>query len=282
MNRDANILPVAFDRKTNKWRPVYGSGPIVKTGSLKLVTYNIWFGDHFFKQRLSAIAGILKATKADIIALQEVTENGLKLLLKHDWVKKNYFISDTSGATFYSYGVVLLSRIPFKRLELHPLTSMMGRYLLTAEFNINGQMLLVATTHLESLRHSEKIRSVQLNEIFSLLNRSENSLLLGDLNFCSSWEENNHLDPGYSDVWQVLKPEAPGYTEDTDINIMRKALKREEQKVRFDRILLRNSKAVWRPKKINRIGMEPISTQHPKVFPSDHFGLFCILDWCSE
>ncbi len=282
MSKDTIILPATFDKDKGEWCPSYDLPATVKTNVLKFVTYNTWFGDYYFKERFDAITDILKRTNADIIALQEITEKGLKIILEKDWVKENYFISDISGTTFYSYGVLLLSRIPIKCLDLYPLTSMMGRNVLIAEYNINGQKLLVAISHLESLKHSAKIRSVQLNEIFSVLNTSENSIFMGDFNFCSSWEENSNIDNSYSDVWKVLRRKETGYTEHSDINIMRKQLKREEEKVRFDRILSKSSRPGWKPTKIKRFGMKPISSKYPEVFPSDHFGLFSVFEWCDK
>jgi tyrosyl-DNA phosphodiesterase 2 len=43
--------------------------------------------------------------------------------------------------------------------------------------------------------------------------------------------------------------------------------------VRFDRVLLKPSE--WTPTSIELLGTEPISPEHPDVFPSDHFGLLC-------
>ena len=280
MNRDSPIFPAAF--KENKWKILNQPGPRAKTTRLKLVTFNIWFGDHFFQKRLTALLDILKKTKADIIALQEVNEHSLQKIMKTDWIREKYYVSDSSGSTFYSYGVLFLSRVPVTNLNLYPLTSMMGRNILIAEFIINNQKLLVGTCHLESLKHSENIRAVQLKEIFFLLNKSKNAVLLGDLNFCSSWEENNRIDQNYQDTWSLLKPNEPGYTEDADINVMRKALKREEDKVRFDRVLLKGNLPGWRPKYIKRLGMEPISPRNSDVFPSDHFGLLAQFDWAEK
>ena len=114
-----------------------------------------------------------------ILLLCKITIESLKLILKEDWVKDNYFISDISGATFESYGVILLSRIPMKCINLHPLTSSMQRHVLIAEYNINGQNLLIGITHLESIRQSTRVRSVQLNEIFTLLADADNSIVMG-------------------------------------------------------------------------------------------------------
>lgn len=280
MKKDSQIFPAVFEE--NKWKSLHKPGPRVKTKGLKFVTYNIWFGDHFFSKRLAAILDLLKKTNADIIALQEVNEHSLQKILKTDWIREKYYISDITGSTFYSYGVLILSRVPIKSLSLYPLTSMLGRNILIAEFILNGQKLLVGTSHLESLKHSDNIRIVQLKEIFSLLNQSENAVLMGDLNFCSSWAENNRIDQSYKDVWSLLRPNEPGYTEDAGINIMRKQLKREEEKVRFDRVLLKGSLPGWQPKQIKRLGMEPISSKYPDVFPSDHFGLMTQFDWSEK
>lgn len=278
---NTSIFPAAFDRNKAKWSHVDDSGTNVNADTLTLATLNTWFGDYYFKERWRAITELLRETNADIIALQEMTCASLKLILKEDWIRDEYFISDIAGSTLSSYGVMLLSRIPIKFLNLHPLTSVMGRHVLIAEFEINGERLLVGTSHLESLRHSARIRYIQLQKIFKLLNASDNSVLMGDFNFCSSWEENSNIDSGYSDLWERLRSDDPGYTEDTDINLMRRVLNREEKKVRFDRIISRSALSRWTPKKINRIGLQPISSDHPDIFPSDHFGLMGRLEWSS-
>lgn len=282
MNENTLIFPASFQRDKNKWELIYNTGTNIKASTLTFLTFNTWFGDFHFEERFRATIEILKDSNADIIALQEITDASLELLLKDDWIKNNYFISDNSCSTFYSYGVIILSRFPIKNLNLHPLKSIMGRHVLIAEFEINEQKILIGTTHLESLRHSAKMRSIQLNEIFALLNESDNSVLMGDFNFCSSWEENSNIDNSYLDFWEFLRPNESGYTEDTDINLMRKQLKREEKKVRFDRIISRSINKSWKPKRINRVGMKAISREHPDIFPSDHFGLLGVLEWCKK
>jgi tyrosyl-DNA phosphodiesterase 2 len=280
LNENTLLFPAMFDKKKDQWRLVYDSAENMNADSLTFVTFNIWFGDYYFEERVGALTEILKKSNADIIALQEITDASLQLILKEDWIKRSYYISDISSSSFYSYGVILLSRIPIKKLNLYPLISVMDRHVLIAEFEINEQKLLVGTTHLESLRYSSKMRAFQLEQIFTILNESDHAVLMGDFNFCSSWEENANIDGRYSDFWEILRPDEPGYTEDTDMNTMRRQLKREEKKVRFDRIISHSISGCWEPKKINRIGMKPISSEHPDIFPSDHFGLIGKLEWC--
>jgi tyrosyl-DNA phosphodiesterase 2 len=150
----------------------------------------------------------------------------------------------------------------------------MNRKVLVAELCVSEQSFNVATVHLESQKPSADIRAEQLAMIFPLLEKSEHSVVMGDFNFCSSWTwENANIDSCYQDMWSVLRSDEPGYTEDTDINLMRLQQTQKKKKVRFDRILLRSSSPGWRPKSIQLLGTKPISPAYPNVFPSDHFGL---------
>jgi hypothetical protein len=51
--------------------------------------------------------------------------------------------------------------------------------------------------------------------------------------------------------------------------------KNKHRQVRFDRVLLKGTG--WTAKCIDLLGTEPISSAHPRVFPSDHFGVQCCL-----
>lgn len=68
-------------------------------------------------QRLPAIVEHLRCCDADIIALQEATPPLLDVLLEQDWVH-SYAISESpEGQTLKSYGLLLLSRLPFTLVE---------------------------------------------------------------------------------------------------------------------------------------------------------------------
>ncbi len=199
--------------------------------------------------------------------------------MSESWVRENYCVSDVDGGTFEDYGVVVLSRIPIRRLKLYVLPGSMARRAVVAECFLNGEMLQVAVTHLESYKHSTQVRIAQLHAIYRFLEESENALIMGDFNFCSSWPENSLLDQRYSDLWGVLRPDEPGYTEDTEINRMRAFVTRKHKQVRFDRMLLRSKRPGWSASKVARLGMAPIASGLPLVFPSDHFGLVSRLEW---
>ena len=268
------LNPKTFNQKKRAWTKSIDGISDTKTRELTLVTYNIWFSDYHRQRRHEALLKLVQDCDADAIALQEVTPTSLKLILEQDWVRKNYYSSDTTGVTVNPYGVLLLSKFPIHQLFFCELPSQMSRKLLWAEFQINGERFTIATVHLESKRKFASIRAMQLDQVFPLLEHAEHTVLMGDFNFCSSWEnENRNIDPRYQDIWAVLRGDEPGYTEDTDINLMRLQQKQKHKKVRFDRILLRSASPRWQPKSIERLGLEPIAPNRPYVFPSDHFGL---------
>ena len=242
---------------------------------ITVATFNIWFDQHHARERHDAIMGLLEARRPDVIALQEVTSASLALVLAKPWIRAEYQPSDVDGRTLDRYGVVLLSRIPTRRMTLLPLPSGMGRKLLVFELEVDGMTVNVATVHLESLKESDA-RGVQLGLIFEHLDASEHAILMGDFNFCSSWaEENARIRPEYLDVWPAVRPDHPGYSEDPTINRMRYQRKNPEKRVRFDRILVKSP--ALRPLDIELLGTQPISPDQPDVFPSDHFGLFASL-----
>lgn len=267
-----------FDRLTGEWAPA----PPEDQAQTRLicVTFNIWFGSFYKEERAAAMIDLLEQCDADVIALQEVTPPFLKLLRNSAWVRAGYALSDALGATVQPYGVLLLTRATPRRLALERLPSLQGRHLLVADLELNGQTTSVATVHLESQRDSVRLREIQLQRIFPALAAAPHAVLMGDLNFCASWsEENDLLDPAYRDAWGAVHGDAPGYTEDTAINLMRLQQKGKPKQVRFDRVLLRSERPGWRPESIRLLGAAPIAPELPHVFPSDHFGLCASFVW---
>lgn len=268
------LKPKKFNKEKQFWNESVEGGDSITTTELTFVTFNVWFAKYYRQERCQALLQILGNCNADIIGLQEVTPSFLEEILEQEWVRDSYYISDITGVTIQPYGILLLSRLPLRRLFLHDLFSLQNRKVLIAALFVNEQTFHFATVHLESQKPSADIRAEQLAMIFPLLEKSEHSAIVGDFNFCSSWTvENANLDSHYTDLWSVLRSNEPGYTEDTDINLMRLQQTQRKKKARFDRILLRSSSSAWQPKSIQLLGTKPISPAYPDVFPSDHFGL---------
>ena len=169
--------------------------------------------------------------------------------------------------------MLMLSRLPIRRVTYTRLTTRLARGFLQAELTINGSPLVVCAVHLESGKSAAWWRAWQLRRIFRALKTVDNAVILGDFNMRD--DENRRIVAPYCDLWPALRPHDDGFTEDTSINLMRLDSKNKRRQVRFDRVLLKGPR--WSGASIDLLGTEPISSAHPRVFPSDHFGLQCRL-----
>ena len=269
----ATTLPVArFDPGSGRWAatPPLGTGTRER---LSVATYNIWFDDKHAEQRYRAIADILSRHQPDVIAFQEVTPTALAVFLEHPWIRERYVSTARVGDRVGNYGMLLLSRVPIDRVTYTKLPTRLSRGYLAAELTINGRSLFIVSIHLESGKAATHLRARQLRRVFDLLRTSENAIIMGDFNMRDS--EDNLIDAGDHDIWPALRPDEPGFTEDTSINLMRFDMKNKHRHVRFDRVLIKGDS--WVPRTIELLGREPISVEQPRVFPSDHFGVICEL-----
>jgi endonuclease/exonuclease/phosphatase family metal-dependent hydrolase len=223
----------------------------------------VWFGDHRFDQRRDALLAELERRQVDVIALQEVTEPLLQALRAAPWVRSHYQLCELEAP---GYDVIILSRLTMRRMTSLPLPSEMGRRLLVAELACG---LHVATVHLESTSECAENRAEQLRIIQPLLAATQDVVLVGDMNFApEAILENQALDPSFVDVWPSLHPE-PGYTIDTERNLMRRRTRAQVALRRIDRVFAHTRS--WRPSAIELVGDTAIDSDG--TFISDHFGL---------
>ena len=274
--------PGRFNPGRRKWEIVKTSTEALHLPALTLVTYNVWFSNRYRSARFAALLHIVRNCNADIIALQEITADHLEVLLAEEWIRESYYLSDIKGTTIKPYGVLLLSRLPMTDLIIHELPSIMYRKLVVGEFFINGQIIKVATVHLESMKESAPERIEQLDAIFPLLEGSSHAVLMGDFNFKTPRDgESRHIDPSYLDMQEVQERAALDSSPDMDLTA---TLEREAMKqiLGFDRILARSATPGWQPQWVRLLGTEPIGSGELCVFPSDHFGLVGQLKWEEE
>ena len=261
-----------FDANAEDWRAV-DDDRAVDRENLTVATYNVWFNELHAQQRYRAIADILSRELPDVMVFQEVTESALEVFLAQPWIRSRYYRVAVVGDRVGNYGMLMLSRLPIQRATYTQLPTKLSRGFLTAEFTINGVDQKVVSVHLESGKSGQHLRARQLSNLSRAFRNDDNVVLLGDFNMRD--DEDHLLDPHYRDVWPSLRPEEPGFTEDTSINHMRYDMKDKHRHVRFDRVLVKGS--AWRANEIELLGREPIALSLPRIFPSDHFGVVCHL-----
>lgn len=254
--------PVRFDGEM--WDRCAEPGAVAPI-DLRIITWNVWFGDYRFGERCAALLAELGQRQADVIALQEVTTPLLAAIFDEPWVRAGYQVSELD---VLGYDVVVLSRVPIVRMMTLPLPTEMGRRLAVARLACG---LDVATVHLESTRMCAAERVEQLQIIQPCLaGLSEDAVLVGDMNFAPGAAlESAALDPSFVDVWPALHPVDPGYTANSERNAMLRQVMNKVTQKRIDRVFARTRR--WRAEAIELLGTEPIDVDG--TFVSDHFGL---------
>ena len=264
------VQVATYDPAADRWIAVDDAGAVDRD-ALIVTTFNVWFESYFADQRYCAIAQLLSREAPDVIVFQEITPAALSIFLAQPWIREQYRSAAVVGDKPGNYGMLMLSRLPTAKVTYTRLPSRLSRGFLRAEFTINGKSLVVCSVHLESGKRNVRLRGRQLRRMFRALRSADDAIVLGDFNMRDS--ENERITPPYQDVWLMLRPSDDGFTEDTAINHMRYDSKPKHRQVRFDRVLLKGHD--WAAAHINLLGTEAISRTHPRVFPSDHFGVVC-------
>lgn len=253
---------------SGRWTPTATRGGPDRS-QLALTTFNVWNEDYFAEERYHAIAETVVGHEPDIMVFQEVTPRAHHILLDHPWVREHCFCAAVTGGGVGQYGMLLLSRAPVLRVTYTQLPSRMFRGYLRAELTATA----VCSVHLDSGKASARLRARQLRDVFGALQSTDDAVVVGDFNMRDA--ENDRIAAPFTDVWPLLRPQDPGFTEDTSVNLMRLDSRAKQRHVRFDRVLVKGS--AWTPDTIELLGTRPVSASHPRVFPSDHFGLYCRL-----
>lgn len=272
LRRRRSVAVRRFDAATGQWVQA-DPGGAVDRDELTVVTFNIWFDDYYAEQRYQAIAELLRERRPDVIVLQEVTSAALEVFIDQPWVRDEYLSASAVGGDTGNYGMLMLSRVPAVRAAYSRLPTRQSRGFLEAELAVNGARQTVCCVHLDSGKSSARLRAWQLRRIFRSQKKTEDAVLLGDFNMRDA--ENERITAPYCDVWPALRPDDPGFTEDTSINHMRFDARNKKRQVRFDRVMLKENR--WCAVDIELLGTRPISPELPRVFPSDHFGVACRL-----
>ena len=210
-----------------EWRSVgkQAAERAVREPRFVLISFNVWFSQHRQLSRAEELLRVLRRENADVVCLQEATPRFLKTLLADEFVRAHYCVSTTPDRfadlnSDIGYDTFVLCK-PWCAGELR-------RYRVTSRFarsvyiNRTPAGFAVATIHLESGVESVRVRGVQMEQIYGLLEElqvADRTFFCGDLNHCVTLGE-NHLRPTTVDVWPLLRPNDAGWTENEQVNLM--------------------------------------------------------------
>ena len=128
---------------------------------LELLSLNCWFDDYEHDTRAEALRRLIIESAADIVMLQEVVPKLVRFLAARPDIAERYMLSTeaadadqpTSAGGCDPYGVLMLVLRELgspPTFAVNKLPTRMGRTMLTARVQLNGEVFTAATVHLES------------------------------------------------------------------------------------------------------------------------------------
>lgn len=259
----------------------------------KIITYNIWGLFHpkdkerddfvlkIMEIRMKEVATIISNLDADIVCLQEMTNESLYFLTKylHDKDKYPYKYE-------IDFDIKRDKNIRKRTVELYYMSKYKPNdvkiYSVPGNIGYDNSFMIIEYTDLTIINcymqagskyspgqekywfHYAKCREEEYTVIMNILKNYKKSIIwLGDFNTnldgtLIEWPENSILrENNLCDAWLILNSlnENPGYTEDTATNVMRWNIKFMEKKFRYDGILYKGDLI---PKNISIIGNKEI------------------------
>ncbi len=199
--------------------------------SLRVMTYNIQYGGG----NLDGIAGAIRASAADVVALQEVDVHwsarsnfadqaaalAARLGLQSRFAPIYQLPGDNASAPMREFGVALLSRYPIVKFANHAITRLSTQQpegtpaapmpgFLEATVDVRGMMVRVFNTHLD-YRPDPAVRAQQVTESLAIIgDPATPTLMFGDLNAGPDAPELQPLFERLRDSWAAFAD--PGLT----------------------------------------------------------------------
>jgi len=158
--------------------------------TVRIMTYNIHHGFNVTgRLDLESVASVIEASGAEIVALQEVSRGSLHTgsVDAASWLAQRLQMEMTFGPTTegYPWGNAVLSRYPFgtiRNVPLPPPDLTQTRAYIEADLDVEGKTLHLLATHLHHVTSEPGPRQQQAQTLLDAWNRSESTVLAGDLN----------------------------------------------------------------------------------------------------
>ncbi|MSN97103.1 endonuclease/exonuclease/phosphatase family protein [Campylobacter sp. FMV-PI01] len=152
-----------------------------------------------YDTKLNLVSKLLKIIDADIIALQEIENEGVLRSIAKNIGYKNYVFSKDKKSPF---GLGIISKIPIKSKEIYRIKGIKTRDFIKARFSFNGQEFTITTAHFPAMKNSKRDRKIVANEFMNFIKNDKHSILLGDFNSRYGYEFLLNNLSNYKNLWQ--------------------------------------------------------------------------------
>ena len=259
-----------------------GDNDGLNVNSLKIMSFNVWFSNYKWKERLNELCKLIKEHNVDIFCLQEVTTQFLWTFGEYKYIQDTYVLTDVTGDTLDAYGVIIgcnKQKMKMMELKITQLPTHMRRSLLSVKmglYNSNNDEIWINTVHLES-KNNTSTRIKQMNIIFgNVMNKMNNCILTGDFNFKDSNDndidgkiiENDKIPDNYMDCWKKYC-DLKCQNDTSEWNKLFVSGWTRRVGYRYDRILLKSD--IWNVSDFKIIGRNKSNSNDD--MPSDHLGV---------
>lgn len=249
---------------------------------LSMLTFNIWFAAEKMQERMAALGKIVENLEPDMLTFQEVTRDNLALLRQQKWFVRYYLIPPdiTKEGSYFD---IILTVFPVDKWHVYPFRNTpFNRKLVTAEIkrpvsSLKSPKFVIATTHLEHSGTYAQLREEHLKESLKMLSTYDNVCVMGDMNIEGQFDGDVILPWQWVDAWLTLpgNTNSNGNTWDQSKNpFIRKDGVESSLKDRFDRVFCKMRD--FKVKEMKIVGNN--HTVKTSVLPSDHFGLFTVIE----
>ena len=183
---------------------------------LTVVTFNIWHDMGDWPARRPLVIEALRATDADVIALQEVLQDDGLPNQAEDIARalggySVHFVSVDPPEQARRYGNAVLTRLPVLEtgeLRLRPLED--SRTLATVRVSVAGRPVQIAATHLHHTPEGGAMRASQISDALGVVDTGTDApvILLGDFNASASAPEFSPVRETFIDALGAANPTA--------------------------------------------------------------------------
>jgi len=185
---------------------------------IKILSWNIWCDCHF-----EAVSVFLKASKADIIGLQEVSlidpERDVVSLLKsmgYEYITGPAAEFTDNTNRHHVLNTALFSKFPIKESRIHPLRAGKRPSIAETRIQVGSKELTVFSVHLKHAHQQfDEIQYEQVKTVMGLL-PPKHGIIMGDFNAIPDsttlktlTENYVHTDPTFSPTWSMYPEGCP-------------------------------------------------------------------------
>lgn len=249
---------------------------------MKVLMFSMCLEAKAINERVAQLGKLVLSLKPDFIALQNVSLEIAKNVLKMTWGARYHLVQPNITYDMRTKPCnVIFSAYPpqdVKSLEFEDTQEnrcLFYAYFVMYDKKRQPHIITLANVRLDANPSSTDVRESQLNQTLYMLREDDDAIVLGDMNLHPKVDGDLELFGGWQDAWLAAghKPES-GNTVDPSKNSFIADKRREAW--RPDRIFFRLSR--YQVESVEMVGTQPFGDS--QLFISDHFGLVANLVPC--